>query len=74
MGVVASAAFIGLVVVEVAPFLSQRSVHCEGQCFAERQASSGQAVRDVEIYQEVQWDEEKWLNQNCCPGQNMELE
>lgn len=34
----------------------------------------GQAVRDVEIYQEVQWDEEKWLNQNCCLYQNMELE
>lgn len=49
MGVGASAAFTGLVVVEVEPFLGQRRVHCEGQCFVERQASSGQAVRDVEI-------------------------
>lgn len=72
VGVGAFAALTGLVVVDLAPFLSQWRLQCEGQGWVERQASSGWAERDVEMYLEVQLDEEKCLNQNSCPDHNVE--
>lgn len=70
----ASAALTWLVSVDMASFLSQWRLRCGGQSCTEKQVGSEPCYRDVEIHLEVQQDGQKWLNQNSCPKQSMELE